>query len=476
MDSYFRNKFRNAWSTLRGRKPKWLPKIEELLRTEGPLPPVAIMARLGITKGRLSQIHKQQTGKRIIDILNAQGKLAYALLPSSSNAGLKQSIVNALKILSLYPLETIATSYTTLSEGDYIADLSAAAGVNFVLQQQFSRKVTMILSRYNEEEQLRLLRAFGNVALNGLKYCLTHNVAGMDSRVEKQISGHPEKTFPIIQKDLELFLEYGLKDFVPSFVQQRSHLRLLASALGRILPENSFSALPVAGQTHEPVTLMDRDNELLRGFIDQLGQIKFMLVVALGFPELDGSLQSAIETSPINAEETLQSFDLWMQRLKEGTLDSEHAAFLFDYGARNLKKFINELKDPILNKLTDPASKKTQLRRLHLPSDFSSLRHELSPLEEIEKNLRFTIDLREPWDLLFLYDKHSRGKRPEFYSEILSLVQKRRNEAKLKGFLPIPGKEKTVRKLGMTRRGLLVYYEGQEQPEIIGPNNRAKTA
>jgi hypothetical protein len=77
------------------------------------------------------------------------------------------------------------------------------------------------------------------------------------------------------------------------------------------------------------------------------------------------------------------------------------------------------------------------------------------------------MDLREQWDLRFLYKKHPQGKQPELYSEILSLIRKRRKKA---SNLRLP-ENATVSRVVLTRKGFLVYYEGQEQPEIIGPDN-----
>lgn len=90
-----------------------------------------------------------------------------------------------------------------------------------------------------------------------------------------------------------------------------------------------------------------------------------------------------------------------------------------------------------------------------------------SSTSPIEEEPHLLVDLREPWDLLFLYERYARGEQPEFYSEILLLVEKRRDEAKLKGELTIPTKGKATRT--MMQRGFLIYYEGREQPDFVGP-------
>ena len=168
-----------------------------------------------------------------------------------------------------------------------------------------------------------------------------------------------------------------------------------------------------------------------------------------GFPELE-------ETRLKNAAERFESFTIWLQRLKNGTLDIEHATFLFSEGARNIKRFIAALRDPDFRKL--------KLKRLLSPPRMSPM--EVAP--------HLIVDLREPWDLLFLYKGHPRGEQPEFYSEILSLVRARRNDAIQKGLIMVPV-ERIIRRILLTSKGFLIYYKGQKKPEIIGPNKHANS-
>jgi hypothetical protein len=83
------------------------------------------------------------------------------------------------------------------------------------------------------------------------------------------------------------------------------------------------------------------------------------------------------------------------------------------------------------------------------------------------------IDSREPWDLAFLFEGHSRGKQVEFYSEILSLVRKRRREARSKG-LKIFDKKQKIQKITVTQQGFMIHHEGDKTPEIVGPEKESR--
>lgn len=435
-----------------------MPKIIELLRVE-PRTRDDLLRILRCPKGRLSQILKEQTERDVIRrVVNPKNEIVYALSASGAQGQLKESICAALKSLPLYSLETIATSYATLPEDDYAPDISVYIGVNFILQHQFSLEMAKILSQYKQEDQLRLLRALGSAVLNGLNYCLKNNVAGLEKKLRNQIANHPDRIFQIIRKDLPLLLEYGLKDLVLSFVQKKSHLRLLAAELGKLLAEGNFLTMGSSDQANKSVKFLRQNDELLRDFLGKLGKTKFMLVVQFGETELE-------ENCRTNPEKSLRSFDLWMQRLQDG-IPTEHAWFLFEHGARNLKGFIKALRKALRNpkfvESKDDISKKAALKDLYLPKSIFRAEKQENDMLELEEDLRFAVDLWENWDLQFLYDKHPRGKQPEFYSEILSLVQKRRNQA-------LPKNERKVTEIRMTRRGLLIYREGQNEPEIISP-------
>jgi hypothetical protein len=152
-------------------------------------------------------------------------------------------------------------------------------------------------------------------------------------------------------------------------------------------------------------------------------------------------------------------------------LDLKHASFLLNCGTPNLKKFVNVLRDQSFNGSKSPASQRN-LEVSHLPSRLSKKsKRRLSESEGMERNFRLIVDTREPWDLMFLYYNHPRGKDPSFYSEILSLVQKQRSETQLKETLSIPRDDEVVSKRALTRKGFLTYHNGREQPEIEGPDD-----
>jgi predicted heme/steroid binding protein len=146
---------------------------------------------------------------------------------------------------------------------------------------------------------------------------------------------------------------------------------------------------------------------------------------------------------------------LWIdgkhQELHSARADIEHANFLFTKGASHLKQFISALKERDVRG-------KLKLNRLFLEANISP----------VEVNSKLVIDLREPWDLKFLYKNHPQGEDPEFYEEILSLIDIQRSEAQKKGWLDISDGERVI-KIEFTTKGFLVYKEGQSQPEVIGP-------
>lgn len=442
-----------------------------LLEEEGELTWDALLHKLHCGKSALWR--SLEMGKRdhlVVRRINAQDEIVFTLSPSWTQQKLKASIDDALKPLSLYPLETVATSYTSGLEGDCIYDASILLGINFILQKQYSQEMAKILSRYNGEETLQLIRGFAEATLSGLNYCLNHKIVGFKSRMRDLVKDHPDATLRIIQKDLALFLEYGLKDLVPSSFSRhryaKSQFRLLAYELEKRTPKEYFSRRHVVGQNQESIVLSCRNAELIRGFLDELGRIKFIFVVPFGFPELESFLE--------NAGDALQSFDRWMQQLRERTLDLEHAPFLLNYGTANLEKFVNVLRDRSFKGSKSPASQRN-LEVSHLPSRLlKKSKRRLSESEGMERNFRFAVDTQEPWDLMFLYYNHPRGKDPGFYSEILSLVQKRRSETPLKGCLPVPRDDELVSKRALTRKGFLTYHNGREQPEIVGPNDDKK--
>jgi len=379
--------------------------------------------------------------------VNAKSETVYVLAPSQIQMQLRKLITRVLQPLSLYPLPAVATSYSTLSYGDYPTDALVANEANLILQHQFSHEINKILDRYRDSQQRQLKKLFGKVALKGLILYLHDRHPIVRRPIEGQLKAHPEKTPQVIHYNLDLLLEYGLRKFAPSFTQKKSHLRLLILELKKILPPECFPSTPAIMERAESTKFSRMDKKLLASFLDQISQIKFMLIVPFGFPELQ-------ETRLEHAAERFESFVLWKQKLKDGTLDIEHATFLFDQGAHNIKRFIAALRDPDFRKL--------KLKRLLAPS----------PTSPMEVDLHLKVDLREAWDLLFLYKGHRQGKQPEFYSEILSLVRARRNDALKKGLLKIPDK-RIVRKILLTSKGFLVYYKGQKQPEITGPNRRA---
>jgi hypothetical protein len=444
---------------LKGRKPEWLPKIVELLDVR-PRTRDELLQILRISPGRLSEILKDKTEQKIMKKeIDAQNRTVYALSGSGAQDKLKRSICAALGSLPLYSLETIATSYVTLPEDQYAEDVYVHMGINFVLQHQFSLEMAKIVSHYNKEDQLSLLSSLGFAALNGLDYCLKKNVAGLEKKLGNQIATHPDRVFQLIRKDLFLLLEYGLKDLVPSFVKKESHLRLLAAELGNLFAERGLLEVDHSGQAKRSITLR-HDDVLLRDFLGKLANTEFMLLIQFGKTELEENWRT-------NQEKSLRSFDLWMQRLQDG-MPTEHPWFLFEYGTRNLKKFIKVLRRAMLDsKFVESKDyvKNAALRRLYLPKNSLKAKEHENGMLELEEALRFAVDLWGNWDLQFLFEKHPRGKQPEFYSEILSLVQKSRNR---QGFQILPKNEK-ITEIRMTSRGLLIYREGQNEPDIIAP-------
>jgi hypothetical protein len=428
----------------------------ELLEKMGPLTREALLKGSGCPEGSLSRNLSSFMAKgTIVKAVTVENETVYVLAASQIQIRLRKSVLDAMQSLSLYPIETLATSYGTFSDEDYLTGISAIQGINLVQQCQYGHEVTKILNCYEDSKQLRLQTLFAKVILGGAAYCLQHRVSSMRRAIENQLKARPQRKLQIIRNNLEFFLEQGLRDVAPDFAQNKVHLRLLSLYLQSALPEESLRAARTTSQRSEPIRFSQEDKNLLHDFLSQLSRIRFMFVVPFGFSELE-------DAGLVSVADKMQCFESWMQRLKEGTLDTEHASFLFNSGTVNLKRFAKVLWDQDLRRLRDSNSKRRQLKHLL----FSS-----SPFP-IEEEPHLLIDLREPWDLLFLYERHAQGERPEFYSEIFSLVEKRRNEAKLKGFLQIPSKEKTVSKRIMTRNGFLIYYEGQEQPEIIGPDDR----
>ena len=451
-----------------GRKPKWYLRMLILLEEEGELTWDALLHKLHCGKSALWR--SLEMGKRdhlVVRRINAQDEIVFALSPSWTQQKLKTSIGDALKPLSLYPLETVATSYTSGLEGDCTDDASILQGISFILQKQYSLEMAKILGRYGGEETSRLIRGFAEATLNGLNYCLTHKVVGFKNRIRDLVMDHPDVTPRIIQKELALFLEYGLRDLVPSSFSRhryaKSQFRLLAYELEKRIPKEYFSRRHIVGRTEKSIVLSCRNAELLRGFLDELGRIKFIFVVPFGFPEF--------ESCPETVGDALQSFDRWMQQLREGALDLGHAPFLLNYGTANLKKFVNVLQDRSFKGSKSPASQRN-LEVSHLPSRLSKKsKRRLSESVGMERNFRFVVDTREPWDIMFLYYNHPRGKDTSLYTEILSLVQKRRSETPLKGYLPVPRDDEAVSKRALTRKGFLTYHNGREQLEIVGPND-----
>jgi len=435
---------------LPGRKPKWLPRLLELLREKGSLTRSAIRSELGCPESSLTETLTRalEEGKIETEVkarfkqgkikTKAKNQLVYRLSQSQAQTDLKNLITNALEPLSLHPLPTVSTSYTTFSHGWHTIDALLLEDINLILHDQFSCSMRQVWGRF-VDQSVRLKELFVKVALHGLAICLESSDSSVRRPIEHKIEAHPEKLRQIVHDNLDLLLTQSLRNLAPSFAQKKAHLQLLAFELQRILPLESF-----------PATFTQKDRELSRfsssnlkmlmDFLGKVSEVKFMVMLPFGFPELD-EIRLQIET------EILESFNLWMRKLKEGTLDLEHSSFLFIQGARNLKRFIVALKNP----------------------DFKKLKRVLKPrpAPPMEVDLHLVMDLREQWDLRFLHEKHAQGKQPELYSEILSLIRKRRKEA---SNLRLP-ENATVNRVVLTRKGFLVYYEGQEQPEIIGPDN-----
>jgi hypothetical protein len=427
---------------LKGRRSKWLPRVIALLEERKEVARKALGEILeGIPQSAISRYLKMGI---ITEAKNAKNEKVLILQTSKTQARLKEQIALILTPLSLYPLETVSASFSTLSGADYLGSLSAIEGTNFILEKQFRREMEKILKRYKKTEHVQLLESLAKVIVIGLVYCLKHKVGVLKNAVERQIRARPEELFQIAQMNLDVFLEYGLRYSLISFVQEKSFVQLLASELRGILSQNHFLARLDLDEKEHSIKLLLEEEELLKGFLGQLGQLKFVIVASFGFRELE-------EISVNSVTEILQSFDLWIQRLKNGRFDLENATFLFDEGANNLKKFIVKLKK--LEKLKDPTYK-------------------IETLKKRARQLTFVVDLHEGWNLLFLFANHPRGDQPEFYSDILSFVQKRRNEAKAKGLLQIPAKHKLKGDMVLSKRGFTIPYQDLKNPEIIGPNNR----
>jgi hypothetical protein len=415
-----------------------------------------LMEKLGCGRSTLSRnINKAISEGGVIEV-NLEGKTVYVLSSSQVQELLRQKIAQALDSVSLYPLGTVATSYGTLYGEEYTVEASIMEAVNFILQQQQGRKIWKIFSDYREKERLQLLKVFAAVVLEGLHYCLREGIVSTESKFENQLRVNPKTIFQIISRNFDLFLECGLSKVAPSF-DKKSHLRILVLELKKTLLEEYFPAKNL--ERHMAgMEFSSQDQRLLSDFLDKFGETRFMLVVPFGFPKLE---ESGLES----AAENFQRFNLWMQRLKEGPFDLKHASFLFVDGTRNLKRIIKVLKSKSdFRKPTDINLAMKGLRRLLAPSHLSPTKAEL----------RLAVDLREPWDLLFLYERHPRGKQPNFYSEIYSLVKNRRDEAIRRKLLTIPTKEENIRKIVMTRTGFMVYYKGQDRPELLGPHDHTK--
>jgi len=465
---------------MKGKKSRWLPLVIALLEEKKEITRKALMETLkGIPPSAITRYLKMGI---IAEEKNAKHEKVLILQTSETQARLKEQIRLILKPLSLYPLETVSASFSTLSGADYLGSLSAIEGTNFILEKQFKREMERILKRYEKMEYVQLLKSLAKVIVIGIDYCLKNKVGVLKSTVEPQIRVYPEKLFQITQMNLDTFLEYGLRYFSISFAQEKPFVRLLASELRSILSQDYFQMSLNLDEKEHPIKLLPEEEELLKGFLSQLSQLKLVIVVSLGFRELE-------EISLNSVTETLQSYDLWIQRLKNGRFDLTNATFLFSRGAYNLKRFMAELKKN--EKMKDKKYKiekgtnnlKELIVQLKKDEETKDRTYKIEALKKRlfssrtaseDSLLRFVVDSRERWDLLFLLVNHPRGDQPEFYSEILSLVQKRRDEAKAKPkrLLQISAKHKLKGDIILSERGFTIPYRDLKNAETIGPDNR----
>ena len=428
-------------------------KIKDLLRKEGPLSWRDLKTRLNCPKASLTKTLETLIDDGTIVRALKNKSIVYALAPSQIQLRLQKLIKNAVESFSFYPLETVSTSYSTLSYRKYSVATLTADGINSLLQQQFSQELSRITSHYKENEQLRLRKILGKVALKGLNICVrqpdhpSHGDVG--KKLKSQLLENPEKRLQIT-KNLGLFLELGLGKLSPIFTRNKGPLRLLALELQRKITLEFPPETLSFKQLFKSPGFSRREKDFLESFLEKVRQIHFMLILPFGLPDLE-------KPHVVNTAESYEHFASWMERLKSGTLHIKHANFLFVRGARNVKEFINALRQPGVPWI-DGSIRKPRLDRLLSQVNYSPM----------EVNLKLVVDLREPWDLKFIYKNHPQGKNPKFYEEILSLIDVRRTEAKEKRWLDIPD-GKSISKMMMTSKGFLIYRKGQKQPEVVGP-------
>jgi DNA-binding MarR family transcriptional regulator len=152
------------------RKSTWRSRMLELLGKNGGLTWSDLRKELGIPKSSLSRNLQKAINEGTIELgVNAENKPVYVLSRSEVQKRLRKSIALVLESVSLYPLETVATSYGTLSGEDHIVEASIMNTVNFILQKQHGHKISEILRQYRDTERLQLFKIFANVTLDGLR-------------------------------------------------------------------------------------------------------------------------------------------------------------------------------------------------------------------------------------------------------------------------------------------------------------------